>query len=44
MGKLVSVDSILYIMGIEYLIGGIVFFTKSVKNFYKLVAYIYSFN
>ena len=44
MGKLVSVDSILYIMGIGYIISGIVFFTISVMNFYKLIAHIYNYN
>lgn len=44
MGKLASVDSILYIMGIGFLIGGIIFFIKSVKNFYNLIAHIYNFN
>lgn len=41
---LTIVDSILYILGIGYLIGGIAYFSISVRQFYKLIVHIYSYN
>ena len=42
--NLVLVDSILYTIGIGFLIAGIVFFIISVEKFYKLIAHVYNFN
>ena len=44
LGILTIVDSILYVVGIGYLIGGVVNFAISVRQFYKLIVHIYSFN
>ena len=44
METLVIMDSILYIVGIGYLISGIAYFTISVREFYKLIVHIYNYN
>lgn len=44
MEAIVTVDSILYIVGLGCLISGIIYFAISVRDFYKLIVHIYSFN